>query len=157
MTLIPSRVGRTARERGVAAVEFALLAVLLVVLLVAPLSLGRILWHYTVMQKAAHDATRYLAQVPDGEMRTPALVAHVERVARAIVSAEMADLNPGNDAIPVVTVQCNGVTCGGSTSPSTVRVHILLEVSDPFFRKNFGGEFGLPLNAESTLRSNGTK
>lgn len=147
---------RPARQRGVAAVEFALLAMLLVVLLVAPLSMGRILWHYTVMQKAAHDAARYLAQVPDGELRTPNLVPHAERVARAIVAAELADLNPG-DYVPAVTVQCDGVNCSGSASPVTVRVHIRIEVSDPFFGMNFGSEFGIQLNAESVLRTNGPR
>jgi Flp pilus assembly protein TadG len=46
------------RQRGVAAVEFAILVPLLLILLTAPLYIGRVLWHYTVIHKAAHDAAR---------------------------------------------------------------------------------------------------
>lgn len=144
------------RQRGVAAVEFAIMLPLLLLLLAAPLSMGRILWHYTVAQKAAHDAARYLASVPDGEMRTPALAPFAAQVARDIAVAEMVDLNPGS-INPVVTVACNGGTCAGGAAPVLVRVIILMEISDPIFGLNFGSEFGMVVTADVTLRSNGAK
>lgn len=148
---------RPPRQRGVAAVEFAVILPLLVlVLLAAPLSMGRILWHYTVAQKAAHDAARYLATVPDGEMRTPALAPLAVQVARDIAEAELADLNPG-PTLPAVSILCNGINCTGAASPTTVHVNVLIEVSDPIFGMNFGSEFGLLISADVTLRSNGAK
>jgi hypothetical protein len=144
------------RQRGVAAVEFAILVPLLLILLSAPLYIGRVLWHYTVVQKAAHDAARYLSTVPEAEMRSIALAPSAAALADSIVQAELADLNTGSGP-PIVTVLCNGRACGGIIVWNTVSVTIDAEMRDPFFGTGYGGVDGLVITADVQMKYIGTK
>jgi hypothetical protein len=143
---------RRSRQLGVAAVEFAVLLPLLIVLMTAPLFIGRVLWHYTVAQKAAHDAARYLATVPEAELRTPGLAPAAVAVAREIVTAELADLNPGPYP-PGITISCDTTVCTGLILPTTVRVNIVIEMHDPF---GYAGD-GMPVVVEVQMPYMGTK
>lgn len=154
-----SRTSRKQRGRrahgGVAAVEFAILLPLLVILLGAPLFIGRILWHYTVAQKAAHDAARYLSSVSEAEIKTPALAPAAVAVARDIANAELADLNPGPYP-PSVTITCDAALCDGYSVPTTVRVIVRMEMHDPFFATQYAGD-GLLISADVQMSFLGTK
>jgi Flp pilus assembly protein TadG len=123
---------RAPRQRGLAAVELAMVLPVLVLLLMFPLYLGRVFWHYTVIQHAAQDAARYLSRVPVSEITNTTRVASVAAVAQTIVAEEMADLAPGSVA-PNVEVKCGAGNCTGFTKPSTVRVFIELQIEDIFF------------------------
>ncbi|SFU77907.1 TadE/TadG family type IV pilus assembly protein [Pseudoduganella namucuonensis] len=119
-------------QRGIAAIELALLLPVLIVLLAMPLYLGRVFWHYSVAQKAAHDAVRYLASVPLAQMRDPIRIAATVEATRSIVLEETADLQPGS--IPVIVdVQCDGLSCMGVTTPTNVRVVVRLYMEDIFY------------------------
>lgn len=137
-------------HRGVAAVEFAILLTLLVILLAAPLYLGRVLWHYTVIQKAAHDAALYLSTVPEAEMRTPALIVAATKLANDLVDAELSDL-PSGFYPPTVTVDCDGWTCDGYLTPTRVGVKIHMRVQDPFFESDYGGYDGFLISADAQM------
>lgn len=146
-----ARVAHTCRRaaRGVAAVEFAIMLPLLVVLLSAPLYIGRILWHYTAAQKSAHDAAQYLASVPDIEMRSPTLAIPAAAVANNIVTAELGELI--SEAYPpLVTILCDGTICGGYTVPTMVSVNVQMRIQDPFFGIAFGDD-GYFLSADSQM------
>ncbi|HEX8480198.1 MAG TPA: TadE/TadG family type IV pilus assembly protein [Telluria sp.] len=147
---------RITRQRGVAAIEFAILVPVLLILLTAPLYVGRVLWHYTVVQKAAHDAARYLSTVPEAEMRSIALAPSAAALADSIIQAELADLNTGSGP-PSVTVMCNGRACSGVTAWSTVSVYIETEMRDPFFGTGYGGVDGLVITADVQMKYIGTK
>ena len=147
---------RMTRQRGVAAVEFAILVPVLLILLMAPLYIGRVLWHYTVVQKAAHDAARYLSTVPEAEMRTIALAPGAAALADSIIQAELADLNTGSGP-PLVGIKCNGNPCGGITPWSTVAVNIQAEMRDPFFGTTYGGVDGVVITADVQMKYIGTK
>ena len=138
---------RTAR--GVAAVEFAIMLPILVVLLSAPLYIGRVLWQYTAAQKSAHDAAQYLASIPDIEMRSPALTVPATAVAGDMVAAELADFTAG-DYPPLVTILCDGAICGGYTVPTMVSVNVQMRVQDPFFGIAFGDD-GIFIAADSQM------
>jgi Flp pilus assembly protein TadG len=145
------------RQRGVAAVEFAILVPLLLILLTAPLYIGRVLWHYTVVQKAAHDAARYLSTVPEAEMRSTALAPGAAAFADSIIQAELGDLHTGS-VPPVVTVACNGGRiCSGVTAWSTVSVAIEAEMKDPFFGTGYAGVDGLVITADVQMKYIGSK
>ncbi len=132
-------------QRGIAALELALLLPLLLVLLSFPLYFGRVLWHYTVMQRAAQDAARYLSTIPLSEMKNPGRASAVTAVAAAIVNAEIAELRPGRYP-PQLTVLCDGAICSGFNPPATVTVNISLLMDDSLFPDSTG--LYLPLTAD---------
>jgi Flp pilus assembly protein TadG len=136
-------------ERGVAAVEFAIMLPLMIALLSAPLYIGRVLWHYTAAQKAAHDAAQYLSTVPDAEMRSLGLISYSTAVAGNMIAAELADLNPGDNP-PVVTILCDGMTCAGYTTPAIVSVNIQMRIDDPFFGIAFSDD-GIFISSNSQM------
>ena len=145
---------RARRQRGVAAVEMALMLSLMILMLAAPLFLGRVFYHYEVAQRAVHDAAVYLSTVPQIEMKTSAQAANEAALAAAIVAEEIAGLAPGPLA-PVVAVQCDGSPCAGFSVPSTIRVVVLLDMFDEAFGPYTGfltGDNGLALTADVTMR-----
>lgn len=142
------------RQRGIAAIELAVILPVVLIMLSVPLFFGRVFWHYTVAQKAAHDAARYLSGVSLAEMTAPGRIGKVIAVAQAIATAEMSDLNPGPYA-PGVTIQCDGVSCFGFAPPSTVRVVVQMPIYDdifPAFTSELVGAYGWLLTADVTMR-----
>ena len=128
------------RQRGIAAVELALVMPVFFMLVMFPLYLGRVYWHYTAIQYAAQDAARYLSKVPVSEFQTPR-VAAMTAVASAIAAQDLAELAPGY--VPYMfSVECGGGPCiGGSTRPASVNVKIRVLVEDLFF----GGGTGMDI------------
>lgn len=128
----PLRPSRVRFQRGIAAIEFAVILPVLLGLMAFSLFFGRVCWHYSAAQKAAHDASRYLSSVPPVEWRTPARAANVVLVARAIAEQEVADLNPGPYA-PVITVACDGLACDGFSTPTNITVGVRVAMFDERF------------------------
>lgn len=152
MTRLLARMRR--RQRGAAAVEAALLMPVFVTLLVFPLLLGRIFWHYAVIQKAAHDAARYLSSVPIAEMKNNTRGPHAAALAKEIVTMETAELYGGGDSLVSIGVTCDGDPCDFGV-PTTVEVVVRVRMHDPFFATVTGdmvGEDGLPLRAKAVMR-----
>jgi hypothetical protein len=143
-------------QRGSAAVEFALFLPILVALLALPLFFGRVFWHYSVAQRAAHDAARYMATMPRADMLTPALGGGdtpAAVVAREIVAVETAWLNPGQYP-PEIYVQCDGLGCTGHKLPTKVRVAVRMYIYDQFFSQitaDYTSSYGLELLADVTV------
>lgn len=121
------------RQRGIAALELALVLPIFLILLMFPLYLGRVLWHYTVIQRAAQDAARYLSTIPLSEMKNPARAPALVAVANDIVAIELAELAPGPYPYQL-SVTCDaGAACAGYSVPSTVQVNIQVLMEDIFF------------------------
>lgn len=140
------------RQGGAAAIELALVLAIFVLVLTLPVFIARVLWHYTVIQKAAQDSARYLSLVSHQEMRDPQLAPRAKALAEQIARLEMADLNPGPDA-PDVQVFCGQTTCDGLGSrplPDVVRVRIEVNMYD-FFGAVGRGRYGLPLTVDYAL------
>lgn len=137
------------RQRGVAAVEFAVIALLFVSFLTVPLFVARCFWHYTVVQKAAHDAALYLATIPNHEMKNQNMAFDAVKVANYIAAAEVADLSPGGDYAPVTTVDCRPAGCGLGI-PTTVYVRVGVLMFDPIFSVPDAAD-GLLLYADSEM------
>ena len=141
------------RQRGVAAIEMAFILPVMMILLAVPLFFGRVFWHYTVAQKAAHDAARYLSEIPLTDINNLTRIGYHLAVAGEIVAGEMSDLNPGSDPIAVF-YQCEyrlGYDhCDGKSTPKSVRVGVRITMSDaifPNFTSDYLGDNGLLLNA----------
>lgn len=126
---------RARRERGAAAVELALILPVVVLFLMVPLFFARYFMHYSVAQKAARDAARYLSSVPTAEMlTTTSPIGEIEaaKLAKSLGYMETAELSPGPGGI-FIEAQCDGLTCLGKAIPSTVRVTVTIQFSDTVF------------------------
>lgn len=140
------------RQRGVAAVEFALVFPILLVTL-APLMLyARYMWHYTVAQKAAQDAARYMSTVSAAEMKSRTLAGDAKSIAIEIARREVAELSPGEDMVDADVI-CDTNTCGfkSGTVPKAVTVSVAFHMFDTFFN-SYLGPYGMPVEANVTMR-----
>ena len=141
------------REAGVAAVELALLLPILIGFLLIPIFLSKCLWHYTVAQKAAQDAARYLSTVPRSEMLSTQLAEEAGALAIRIARLEIAELDPGS-TITGPLAYCDSEICGtlgDGVLPRTVRVRLTFTMSDPLGLIDFGW-YGLRITANHTMR-----
>lgn len=102
------------KARGAAAVEFAIILPLLVLIFTGMIEYGRLMWNYDALAKATRDAARYLS--------TEQSITNTEKdVARTMVdnaaaAAGVKDLLPAD-----VNVTCDPTNC---TSPTSVTVSI---------------------------------
>lgn len=132
-------------QDGSVAVEAAVcIALILVPLLFFIFAFGRFFWHYTVVQKALHDATLYMAKAPLDEVRSGAAA----QVAAYIVTRETADLDSTTQIDPVL--QCGyranansfylGFrSCDQGGTPFAVQTNAFMTVPDPFYFGSSGG------------------
>lgn len=140
-------------QRGIAAVEFAWILPVLVALMAGLFLFGRFCWHYTVAQKAAHDAALYLSSVPLIDMKSRTRAEAVMNLARSIALAETAELNPGPAGL-TVTVTCDSWPCDGVVPPNTIRVGVRMRVVDGIFNsftEDYTGEEGILLTADVSM------
>lgn len=140
------RAATTRRQRGAAAVEFAIMLPCLAIVLAPLILCARFMWHYTVAHKAAQDAARYMATVPVVEIRSRTLAAQASAVAVEIVRKELSDLAPG-ESIPDPEVGCDTNACGlrAGTVPRNIRVTVVFYMRDPIF-DTYLGQYGLPID-----------
>jgi Flp pilus assembly protein TadG len=152
---VPRRArGAAGRQRGVAAVELALLLPIMLVFLAFPLFFARYFWHYTVAQKAAQDAARYLSTISVQEMKTASLAQSAVAIASQIATTEMAELNPGS-APPSVAFVCGADPSTGTGArplPATVRVHVAMDMFDNIFGMVDTGRYGWPITVDVEMR-----
>lgn len=149
---IPLR--RWPRQRGAAAVEFAVLLPVLVLVLTLFIFFARVFWHYTAAQKAAYDAARYLSSVSEQEMRDDVLAPAAAAIANEIAQAEIAELSPGRGARPRVEIQCGGARCDGvwdAPLPRTVTVTVRMGMFDDLFNVVDVGRYGILIVGRAEL------
>lgn len=144
--------GLSDRQRGAAAVEAALVLPLLLVFLTFPIFYARCYWHYTVAQKAAQDAARYLSSVPAQEMRSRPLAREAAAVALEIAQKEIAELAPGT-SIDNPQVYCDQTLCGTFPGrlPGTVHVVLNFGIVDNIFGVVDTGRYGIQVTADVTM------
>lgn len=141
-------------QRGAAAVEFALLLPLFLVIVTVPLVTARCLWHYTAAQKAAFDAARYLSGISAQEMREPALAVAAADIAREIVETEIEALKPGGTYYVAVDIRCGDNQCRevrAGTLPDTITVGVSMNMYDQIFGVSTG-RYGVPIEARYEIR-----
>jgi hypothetical protein len=145
--------GSPHRQRGIAAVEAAIMIPILIVFLTFPIFYARCYWHYTVAQKAAQDAARYLSSVPALEMQSKKLAKAAAAVSLEIAQREIAELAPGT-SIDDPQVYCDAVLCGSVAGkvPSTVHVFINFGIVDNIFGVVDTGRYGIQITADVTMR-----
>jgi Flp pilus assembly protein TadG len=143
---------------GIAAIELALLLPVLVLFLTFPIFFARCMWQYTMVQKAAQDATRYLSTVSAAEMRSNALTNEAVATAAGIVARETAELASGSRVTGLIAY-CDDVVCGtlsAGTVPTTVRVRFMIYMKDDIFGVIDTGRYGITVTADARMGYAGT-
>lgn len=112
-------------QRGVAAVEFAFLILLLLLIVAGLVEFGRALWYYDALAKGTRDAARYMSVVPADNLKgeIPNAQAMVLEAARA-ARVPALKLNQ-------VNVECSPSNCSKLTSVS-VSVSYPLQLGELF-------------------------
>lgn len=153
-------------QRGIAAVELALILPFIFILMFAMLQFGRVVWQYNAVQKATRDAARFLALMPatDLENFTTASAATLQAKQMIVDAGNDASFHPPIDPGSIqIRFNCgvnSDIPCSNSGNASNqitlVSVTLSFDLSDDSFY-NFGGAWnawvgGITLNAGSTMR-----
>jgi Flp pilus assembly protein TadG len=154
----PCRAAR--RQRGVAAIELALILLFFMALLPFVLLFGRALQVYTALQKSAHDAARYMATVPLPLMARNATATQSVAFAQQMMLDAMADSWPQMEAsrISVVCIYADDSYSCGTYATAPLQVHVKVAVDMPITflpeltRKWLPQLAPIPLRANATLR-----
>lgn len=134
------------RQRGIAAVEFAIILPILILLMVFPIFIARALMHYSVAAKAAQSASMYLATVPLQEMESHDRKTAAVALAKAIVDITVDELHPGGEYPVSVDVDCDEQECTGPLAPTEIRIILKIWMFDDFNNEmvNAFGGFLIP-------------
>jgi hypothetical protein len=152
--------GRQSQEGSVAVEAAICIAFVLAPLILFIFFFGRFFWHYTVVQKAVHDATLYMAKAPLEEVRSGAAA----QLAISIIQRETADLDSGTRLEP--WSQCGyrvnsssffmgyGSCDRASAVPFAVQTNAFMTVPNPFYFKG-GGDSEIRFFFVTTMRHAG--
>lgn len=126
-----------ARQKGAAAVEFAIVISLLVLITGGIIEFGRVLWYYDALTKATRDGARFMSAVPNDTISTNITAAQnlvVNAASAANVSPVLTSGPSGN-----VDVTCEPAPCQNGVAPEYVKVAITR------YSVTFGSWFAIPL------------
>jgi hypothetical protein len=136
---------RRRSQKGSVAVEAAVcIALILVPLVGFMFAFGKFFWHYTVVQKATHDAVLYMAKAPLAEVRS----GQAATMANFILRRETGDLDSGTQV--TASLQCgfrqsvNSFSlapgpCDLANIPFAVQSTVIMTMRDPFSLGAGGG------------------
>jgi Flp pilus assembly protein TadG len=142
--------------RGAAAVELAIVIIVMLVMTAGIVEFGRAFWYYTALDKATRDAARYLSAVPEADMVDASKAAAAVTKAKGLVVAAVNDagVRPAVGAGDV-DVACDP-DCAGS-KPNNITVSISSPITlggwFPFISGPSGGKYaGFNLSTHTTMR-----
>lgn len=125
MNARPAQLAQTSTrpQRGVAAVEFALVLFLLMVLVSGTVEFGRTIWYYNSLTKATRDGARIMSMVPVDQV-TAGVTQAKDLVYGAAVAAGVPDVTRDHVEVSCLNSGFAAVTCANGTEPVYVRVAI---------------------------------
>ena len=150
-------------QRGVAAVEFALVIVFLLLLVAGIVEFGRAFWYYDALTKATRDGARMLSVAERATFSTGTFIDDArDRVVQAANAANVQPpLTTAHVAITCLSEGFGTIGCGdGAGAPSNVRVEISGYTIDiggmiPFLSPTGGASTvysGVALAPQTTMR-----
>lgn len=149
---------RSSDQQGVAAIEFLLVMPVIILVLALTVFFGRIFWHYTVAVKAASDVATFMALSRNSEMldvQPDYSEIGIAKFARSIGETEVAELNPGKGAKPIIDISCDGFPCRGESAPNEIGVSVKMRMYSPYLPQvlsQLGNMEGMWLKAEVRVR-----
>lgn len=111
-------------QRGVAAVEFALVLFVLMVLVSGTVEIGRTIWYFNSLTKSTRDGARLLSMTPAAELSSGAAAAK-NLVVAAASAAGVPDLTTANVDVSCLNTSFAPVACVDGTPPANVKVAIV--------------------------------
>lgn len=139
-----------ARQKGAAAVEFAIVISLLVLITGGIIEFGRVLWYYDALTKATRDGARFMSTVSKDTILTNITVAQNLVVNAANAAGVRPNLTGGNGGN--VVIQCTYLVGGvegdwGSCHNNVpVPAHVRVKISG--YNVTFGSWFPIPLPSD---------
>lgn len=125
LTLSIQRLHGHYRQRGVAAVEMALLLPMMLLIFAGIVEFGRAFWYYDALAKATRDGARAMSLQPKATIQT---IGIGEAQTIVINAANAAGVSPaltaGEVSITCLDASFNTVTCSDGTAPENIRVAI---------------------------------
>lgn len=103
-----------AKSAGIATIEFALTAMLLLIVAGGLVEFGRVLWAYDALARSTRDAARLLAGTPLTQLQ-----ATLPQATTMVTDSANAAGIPGFSAANV-TVTCSPLACAGATQPGDI-------------------------------------
>lgn len=125
---------RTDEQRGVAAVELALILVLSSFILPVVFLFSRVFYHYNVLKQATQDAANYMASVPRIELITSSGMSAAKARAEKIVADAVAGSGIKPPEELEVEIRCNNAMCFSSVPVNEVQVSAGFILFDDFWR-----------------------
>jgi len=133
------------KERGVAAVEFAIVISLLVLITGGIIEFGRVLWYLDALTKATRDGARFMSTVPKNT-----ILSNITAAQNLVVNAaNAANVSPvltgGNVEINCTYLDSGGTEGGWGSCHNDVPVHLRVAITS--YNVAFGSWFPIPLPA----------
>lgn len=124
---------RGRQERGAAAVEFALVLPILLLVVAGTVEFGRAFWFYDTLSKATRDAARYLtmASCYSGESESDCNIrlGNVAAAAKTLVATAAAEAHLSDFSAANVEVRCDASPC--STNAAVLgSTHVTVAIVD---------------------------
>lgn len=133
-------------QRGVAAVEFAIVLIPLLIITAGIVEFGRVFWYYDALSKATRDGARYLSRSTLLDQTTTRTIVN-NTIVKANVNVEDFDSDD-------VVISCIPVTIIACTDPVYVTVSINYSMTVgtwiPFLSDT--GVYSLSLSPSTTMR-----
>ena len=121
------------RQRGIAAVELALILLFTSFILPVVFLFARVFYHYNVIKQATQDAANAMASTPRMELITSSGMAAAKARSVMIVMDALtsAGITPPEDL--VVGIECNGGLCVAATPVVEISVTASFTLFDGFY------------------------
>ena len=122
---LPTRSNKhTARQHGGAAVELALILLVLTTMMAGIFEFGRAFWYYEALTKATRDGARMMSISPKGTIASVAVGNAKTLVVNSVLAANVPSFVAANVAVTCLTAAFADGTCTDDTAPGGVRVQI---------------------------------
>ena len=113
-------------QKGVAAVEFGLLVILLLMIVGAIIEFGRVFWFYDALTKATRDGARLMSKADKAIIASAEVNAARNLVVTAANAAKVSpSLTIGNVRVECLNATYSVIDCVDGTAPENVRVSII--------------------------------